>query len=134
MDYTYNQDMDTLHSVRNQLCIQVQYTNRKEWYDIPINTDLTTNHQWFIQHGKLHFNGDAINSNVFYINYDNNGELIDKGLMDIGDYFVGDIIQVSIQKADSVDFVGLNYDMYEFDDDSDSDDSDDDGDNDNDNQ
>ena len=114
MDYTYNQDMDTLHGVDNQLCIQIQYTNRREWYSIPFNTDLTK-HQWFIQHGKLHLNGIIYTSNVFYKNYDNNGELIDSGLMDIGDYFVGDIIQVSIEYADNVDYDCLDMDMYDYD-------------------
>jgi hypothetical protein len=52
--------------------------------------------------------------NIFFKNYDNNGDLIDSGLMGIIDICEDNIIQVSIQKADSVDYVGLDMDMYDY--------------------
>ena len=42
MDYTYNQDINTTNTIDNQLCLQVDYANRSDFYYLPPNIDITT--------------------------------------------------------------------------------------------
>lgn len=112
MDYTYNQDMDTMNNIdNNRLCVQVKYDTEIDWYPIPNGMDLT-NEQWFISDGVFWINNRIWRTNPHtYAFTENDGEIIEVWNGDDYAFIGGNNRTVSIIKTTDVDDDDVDFDI-----------------------
>jgi hypothetical protein len=112
MDYTYEQDMNTMNNIENnRLCVQVKYDTEIDWYPIPNGMDLTIQ-RWYIRNGVFWINERIWRTKPHTFAFtDNDGEIIETCFGDDYAYIGGENRVVSIIKTIDVVNVDVDFDV-----------------------
>jgi hypothetical protein len=143
MDYTYNQNISTINTIDNKLCLQVDYEDRQDFYHLPSNVDIATlrirvvdghlytlNTVWYLHHNDIYQDTPMF---VKFFDSDIGIQTIDTYEVetDVGKFNNWDfnVKKITIYNLYDIDcgcriMADLFYDDSEFDNDNDNDDID----------